>query len=122
MMNRADLSDRLMRVAPLLIGPAMELEESSIQSGLRMVSTWRWETDGWPAEEGDLSDALNALRAFLLHALDARTHASLPDYPIRRLRLVAARDALEAKVDILMRRARRREFRAGGDEERWRTY
>jgi hypothetical protein len=117
-MNRVDLSDRLLRVAPLLIGPAMELDEPSIRSGLRMVSAWRWETDGWPAEPGELSDALDALQAFLLHALDAQTHSSLSDHPIRRLKLVAARDTLEAKVDILARETSRGEYRIRGDEDR----
>jgi hypothetical protein len=98
-----------------------ELDEASIRAGLRMVSAWRWETDGWPTEEGDLSDALGALQTFLLHALDARTHVSLPDEPIRRLRLVAARDALEAKLDILARRAARDRYWARGDDDRWRT-
>jgi hypothetical protein len=119
-MNEGDLAGRVIRVTPLLIGPAMDLDESSIRTGLRMVTTWRWESDGWPEETGDLSDALGALQAFLLHSMDAYTHAGMPDYPIRRLRLVAARDALEAKVDILSRLYSSRGRRVWGEEERWR--
>jgi hypothetical protein len=118
MMNAGDLATRVLRIAPLLIGPAMDLDESSIRTGLRMVSTWRWETDAWPRTEDDLTDAMAALQSFLLHAMDARNHAGAPDYQTRRLRLVAARDTLEAKVDILSRQ--RSSGRSAGEHDRWR--